>query len=79
MLEVFPDFIKECGTQNGWSAATYEKFAAVKAHLEKFDDQLTFDALNETVLTKYVRFLEEQEGLRNSSILKQIAYLLNSI
>lgn len=75
LLEVFPDFIKECGTQNGWSAATYEKFAAVKAHLEKFDDQLTFDALSETVLTRYVRFLEEQEGLRNSSILKQIAYL----
>lgn len=75
LLEVFPDFIKECGTQNGWSAATYEKFAAVKVHLEKFDDQLTFDALSETVLTKYVRFLEEHEGLRNSSILKQIAYL----
>ena len=23
-LEVFDEFIKECGTQNGWSDATYE-------------------------------------------------------
>ena len=33
----FPEFIKECGMQNGWSDATYEKFAAVKSHLTKFD------------------------------------------
>ena len=34
-MEVFGEFIKECGTQNGWSDATYEKFAAVRKHLEK--------------------------------------------
>ena len=33
--EVFDEFVKECGNQNNWTASTYEKFAAVKNHLEK--------------------------------------------
>lgn len=74
-LDVFPEFIKECGMQNGWSDATYEKFAAVKSHLTKFDPDLSFESLDESRLTQYVQFLEEREGLRNTSILKQIAYL----
>lgn len=74
-LDVFSEFIKECGMQNGWSAATYEKFAAVKSHLTKFDPELSFESLDESRLTQYVQFLEGREGLRNTSILKQIAYL----
>ena len=74
-MEVFGEFIKECGTQNGWSDATYEKFAAVRKHLEKFDKELTFEALDEPKLTSYVNFLKDVEGLRNTSTMKQIAYL----
>lgn len=74
-LDVFEEFIKECGTQNGWSEATYEKFAAVKNHLEKFDKELSFEALDEPKLTSYVNFLNDTEGLRNTSIMKQVAYL----
>ena len=74
-MEVFGEFIKECGTQNGWSDATYEKFAAVRKHLEKFDKELTFEVLDEPKLTSYVNFLKDVEGLRNTSTMKQIAYL----
>ena len=74
-LEVFDEFIKECGTQNGWSDATYEKFAAVRKHLEKFDKGLTFESLYEPKLTKYVNFLKDTEDMRNTSIMKQVAYL----
>ena len=74
-MEVFGEFIKECGTQNGWSDATYEKFAAVRKHLEKFDKELTFETLDEPKLTSYVNFLKDVEGLRNTSTMKQIAYL----
>lgn len=74
-LEVFDEFIKECGTQNGWSDATYEKFAAVRKHLEKFDKGLTFESLDEPKLTKYVNFLKDIEDMRNTSIMKQVAYL----
>lgn len=74
-LDVFDEFTKECGMQNGWSAATYEKFAAVKTHLKKFDADICFESLDESRLTQYVNYLESSAGLRNSSILKQIAYL----
>ena len=52
-----------------------EKFAAVRKHLEKFDKELTFEALDEPKLTSYVNFLKDVEGLRNTSTMKQIAYL----
>ena len=74
-MEVFGEFIKECSTQNGWSNATCEKFAAVKKHLERFDKELTFEALDDPKLTSYVNFLKDKENLRNTSIMKQIAYL----
>ena len=74
-MEVFGEFIKECGTQSSWSKATYEKFAAVKKHLERFDNELTFEALDEAWLTSYMDFLMDEEGLRNASTKKQIGYL----
>lgn len=75
LLDVFDEFTKECGMQNGWSSATYEKFAAVKTHLVRFDSEQRFETLDESRLTQYVNYLESSAGLRNTSILKQIAYL----
>lgn len=75
LLDVFDEFTKECGMQNGWSSATYEKFAAVKTHLVKFDSEQRFETLDESRLTQYVNYLESSARLRNTSILKQIAYL----
>ena len=39
------------------------------------DKELTFEALDEPKLTSYVNFLKDVEGLRNTSTMKQIAYL----
>ena len=74
LQEIFPIFMKESGAQNGWSVSTYKKLATVKKHLEKFDAKLSFLDLNETKLTQYALFLEE-EGLCNRSILKQVRCL----
>ena len=74
LQEIFPVFMKESGAQNGWSVSTYKKLATVKRHLEKFDAKLSFLDLNETRLTQYALFLEE-EGLCNRSILKQVRCL----
>ena len=52
-----------------------EFIAAVRKHLEKFDKELTFETLDEPKLTSYVNFLKDVEGLRNTSTMKQIAYL----
>lgn len=75
LMDAFEEFIQENGTQNSWSHATYEKFAAVKNHIKKFDEGLTFEALNEPKFIEYITFLCEEEGMRNSSVMKQIAYL----
>ena len=47
----------------------------VKKHLERFDNELTFEALDEAWLTSYMDFLMDEEGLRNASTKKQIGYL----
>jgi len=75
LMDVFNEFIQESGIQSSWSNATYEKFAAVKNHIKKFDEGVTFEALDESKLIEYVTFLCEEEGMRNSSVMKQIAYL----
>lgn len=42
LFACFNEFTKKCGRPNDWTAATFEKFKAVKAHLVAFDPQLTF-------------------------------------
>ena len=73
--KAFKQFIKECGTQNSWGNATYEKFAAVKNHLKDFDKNLSFETLTESKLMDYVNYLRKTMDMRNTTIEKQISYL----
>lgn len=75
LMDIFDEFVKECGTQNNWTDSTYEKFAAVKAHLNSFDANLTFELLNESKLTEYVNYFRDTKNLRNSTIGKQMGFL----
>ncbi|KAA6305566.1 hypothetical protein EZS27_042781, partial [termite gut metagenome] len=71
----FDEFIKECGTQNSWGEATYGKFAALKNHLTGFDENLSFEMLDETKLMAYVGYLRDIVDMRNNTLEKQISYL----
>ena len=73
--EAFEEFVRECGKQNDWTDATYEKFAAVKNHLKQFRNELSFDTFTENGLNDYVDFLRNKKDMRNSTISKQIAFL----
>lgn len=75
LFHIFDEFTKECGRQNTWTIATYEKFKAVKNHLTAFDPQLQFEHLTEAGINEYVNFLRDKQGLRNSTIGKQIGFL----
>ncbi len=75
LFDVFDQFTKECGLQNNWTAATFEKFNAVKAHLTAFDAHLQFDRFTEVGLNEYVTFLRDRRDLRNSTIGKQLGFL----
>jgi len=73
--KAFKQFIRECGSQNSWGNATYEKFNAVKNHLSDFDKNLSFEALTESKLMNYVNYLRSSLNMRNTTIDKQISYL----
>ncbi len=75
LMDVFNEFVKECGTQNNWTDSTYEKFATTKNHLIGFDANLTFESLNESKLTDYVNYLRDTRNMRNSTISKQLGFL----
>lgn len=71
----FHEFVKECGSQNNWTESTYEKFAAVENHLKGFDQNVTFESLDESRLTDYVNYLRDTKNMRNSTISKQLGFL----
>ena len=73
--EAFEEFVKESGRLNNWTKATYEKFAAMKNHLNEFRNTLSFDTFTENGLNDYVNFLQNDKDMRNSTIGKQISFL----
>lgn len=75
LFAIFDEFVKENGNQNDWTFATYEKFRAVKKHLQDFDPELTFESLDEAKLIDYVNFLRDTKNQRNSTIGKQMGFL----
>lgn len=74
-IEIYDEFVKECGTQNNWTESTYKKFKTVKNHLMTFDENITFESLDEPRLTEYVNYLRNKKDFRNSSIEKQLKFV----
>lgn len=74
-FSIFDLFVKECGTLNDWTHSTYEKFAAVRNHLQTFNKELTFEYFDEYGLNNYVLFLRDEKEMRNSTIGKQLGFL----
>jgi integrase len=70
----FDEFIKECGNQNSWGKATYEKFKAVRNHLKEYDNHPNFEKLDDDWFSGYMNYLRKLD-MRNNTIEKQINYL----
>jgi integrase len=70
----FDEFIKECGNQNSWGNATYEKFKAVRNHLKTYDEHPNFEKLDDEWFSGYTSYLRKLD-MRNNTIEKQINYL----
>jgi integrase len=73
-LQLFDEFVKECGAQNNWAASTCKKFSNAKKHLTDFDAYISFDKIDETTLNAYIEFLRNK-NLCNVTIAKQINFL----
>ncbi|MCH5236843.1 MAG: tyrosine-type recombinase/integrase [Muribaculaceae bacterium] len=73
--EIYDEFTKECGRQNDWTAATKQKFKALKNHLLRFKKLQSFEYLNEKGLNDIVEFFRNKYNMLNSTIGKQLGYL----
>lgn len=74
-ITVYDEFVKVNGAIKDWTPATYEKFAALKQHIINFKTNPEFENFNETGLGLFIEFLREKEGLKNSTIGKNLGFL----
>jgi len=68
-------FLSEMGTQNQWTKSTFQKFEALRNHLQQWNTAITFDGLDEAGLTDFVVFLRDEQEMRNTTIGKNVAFL----
>ena len=68
-------FCRERGKQNDWTKATYQKFDALKNHLQDFNPRTGFDTFTEYGLLQFVDFCRNDLDMKNSTIGKQLGYL----
>lgn len=71
----FAQFCEERGAANAWTRSTFQKMAALKMHVMTWQKDVTFESFSESGLTDFVRSLREVEGLKNSTIGKQMGFL----
>ncbi|MFR9542933.1 MAG: phage integrase SAM-like domain-containing protein, partial [Rikenellaceae bacterium] len=73
--KIIDEFVSEQGTMSDWTHSTYEKFAAVKNHLQTFNKDANFEYFDDMGLNNYVIFLRDVKLMRNSTIGKQLGFL----
>ena len=60
---------------NSWTNSTYIKFRTIRNHFMEFDPALSFEFFDESGLAKFVTFLRDRKGMRNSTVLKDLAFV----
>jgi integrase len=79
IFDFFDEFVASQSVENNWKSSTLEKFSAIRNHFEAFEKvltkKLTFDTFTKDGLNDYVSYLRDVKDMRNSTILKQVAFL----
>ena len=70
----FDEFVKVNGKLNDWTPATYEKFAALRNHLQDFNKKMNFEDFNEDGIADFINYMGKK-GMKNSTINKQLGFL----
>jgi integrase len=70
----YSEFMETMGKQNDWTKATYTKFNALREHLKTYNENLSFEKLNEGTLQGFIGSLHKEE-LRNTTISKYMSFL----
>ena len=74
-FEIYDQFTEEEGKKNQWTKSTYDKMMTQKKHLIDFDSNILFEDITEEKLIDYQYFLQNDCGLKNSTILNQFSFL----
>ena len=74
VLTVFDVFVRTMGRRNQWTDATYEKFAAIKAHLKEFDPHMSLHQVNDDKMQCYFEYLMKKQ-MKNTTIAKHLAFV----
>lgn len=74
-FQIFDEFTHDMGFKNDWTKATFEKFHALKEHIKEFNMNISFNDFNEEGLNRFIYYLRDGAGMRNSTIDKQISFL----
>jgi len=74
LFTVFDEFTRSMGWQNGWTPATFTKFATIRKHLLSFNPKLDLKTLSENDMQLFINHLQG-EGLRNTTIAKDVAFV----
>lgn len=78
---VYWDFMRREGVSKGWSKSSREKYTSMWNHVRKMERmkgngfRLSFDFFREKGLAEYYHFLGESEGLKNTTVKKQLEFL----
>lgn len=71
----YDEFVREQAKLRDWTDATKEKFKALRNHLMDFDSKLTFDYFDGDGIANFIRYLEKDRGMLNSTVGKQLDFL----
>lgn len=75
LFSAIDDFTQSEGKSRQWTKASYQKFSALKKHLQQFDRNLDFDKLDMEGLNNLLFYFRDVCGERNSTILKRVTYI----
>ena len=73
--DVFDNFTDEMGVQNNWTKSTYQKFNALKMHLQSWRASLSLEGFTKEDFADFVLHLQKKEGLLNTTTAKQVGFL----
>lgn len=75
LFVVYDRFTAQMSKQNNWTAATFEKFAALKNHLHDFSPTCSIGDVDDDYLRDFHDFLLMKCGMRNTTVSKNFGFM----
>lgn len=73
--QAWNQFIAQEAVRHSWAQGTMEKFNQLHAHLLRWNPNLEFSHLDADGIIRYVSYLQDNLGLKNSTVQRLLAFL----